>query len=120
MPHYEHRSQPLLPRRRFFARLLSHAAIAAVLLAAALGLGVLGYHFFVYLPWLDSLLNASMILSGMGPVDPITTPAGKVFASAYAIFSGVVFLAMSAIIVAPVAHRILHSLHLESVSPPDN
>ncbi len=119
MPLYEHRSQPLLPRARFVQRLLGHAAIAAALLGASLVLGILGYHFFVNLTWLDSLLNASMILGGMGPVDPITTPAGKLFASAYALFSGVVFLAMSAIIVAPVAHRILHGLHLESESSSD-
>jgi hypothetical protein len=120
MPLYEHHSQPLLSRRRFVARLLNHAALAAALLAVSLLLGILGYHFLVNLTWLDALLNASMILGGMGPVDPVTTPAGKVFASAYALFSGVVFLAMSAILVAPVAHRLLHSLHLESEKLSDN
>lgn len=118
MPPYEHRSQPLLSRRLFALRLLSHSAIAASLLAVSLALGVLGYHFLVGLAWLDSLLNASMILGGMGPVDAISTPLGKVFASVYALFAGIVFLATSAILVVPVAHRILHRLHVEGADRP--
>ena len=118
MPLYEHRSQPLLPRRKFVLRLLSHAAISALLLPVSLGLGVLGYPFLVGLAWLDSLLNASMILGGMGPVDPISTPLGKAFASLYALFAGIVFLALSAILVAPLAHRILHGLHVEGPDQP--
>jgi hypothetical protein len=76
-------------------------------------LGILGYHFTENLGWLDSLLNASMILTGMGPVDPMTTTAGKLFASFYAIFSGVVFLTTIAYILAPAAHRFLHKFHLD-------
>jgi hypothetical protein len=118
MPLYEHRSQPLLSRREFALRLLSHAAVAASLLIVSLALGVLGYHFLVGLAWLDSLLNASMILGGMGPVDAISSPLGKVFASIYALFAGIVFLALSAILVAPLAHRILHGLHVEGADTP--
>jgi hypothetical protein len=118
MPLYEHRTQPVLPRRLFVRRLLTHSAVAALLLCLSLGLGVLGYHFLVGLAWIDALLNASMILGGMGPVDAITTSLGKVFASLYALFAGIVFLAVSAIIVAPLAHRLLHRIHAEDSDEP--
>ncbi len=78
-----------------------------------LGIGVTGYHFTCEIGWLDSLLNASMILSGMGPVTPIGTDIGKWFASCYALVSGVVFITVIGIIVAPVAHRIFHRFHIE-------
>lgn len=110
---YEHKSQPLLPRAMFLRRLLGHILLAVGFMAVALAIGVLGYHLSEGFGWLDSLLNASMILGGMGPVDPVRSPAGKVFASFYALFSGVVFLGIAGIIVAPVAHRLLHRLHLE-------
>ncbi|HSA94640.1 MAG TPA: hypothetical protein VLJ16_01220 [Acidobacteriota bacterium] len=110
---YEHRSEPLLAFPKFLRRQLIHVAAGLLLIAGSLGLGVLGYHYFDGLPWLDALLNASMILGGMGPVDPIRSAAGKVFASAYALFSGVVFLAVVGIMFAPAAHRVLHRLHLE-------
>jgi hypothetical protein len=110
---YEHRSEPLLPRPLFLRRLGLHAGVASLVLAGSLGIGVLGYRFLENLPWLDALLNASMILGGMGQVDPVRTEAGKLFASAYALFSGMVFLVVAGLLVAPVAHRILHRLHLE-------
>lgn len=78
---FEHRTEPLLPSRLFFWRVVGFLALSAVAISAALGIGVLGYHYFGGLPWIDALVNASMILGGMGPVDPITTPAGKLFAS---------------------------------------
>lgn len=111
---YEHKGEPLLPIRLFLRRLLNHAMAAFGLLAAALLIGVLGYHLTEGLGWLDALLNASMLLGGMGPVDPLHTIAGKWFASFYALFSGVVFLVVSGFVVAPFAHRVLHRLHLES------
>lgn len=110
---YEHKGQALLPRALFLRRLLGHVLLAATFMAVALAIGVLGYHLSEGFGWLDSLLNASMILGGMGPVDPVRSPAGKLFASFYALFSGVVFLGIAGIIVAPVAHRLLHRLHLE-------
>src|SRR3989304_4583419 len=116
-PIYEHRTEPLLPRRRFFRRLLRHALLALALLASSLGLGVLGYHFTEGLSLLDALLNASMILSGMGPGAQLPSPAGKIFASNYALFSGAVFLGIAGIVVAPLAHRLLHRLHLEEGPP---
>ncbi len=113
LPFYEHRTEPLLPRRQFYRRLVQHGLVAFALMALSLGLGVLGYRITEGLSWLDSLLNASMILGGMGPVAVLHTPAGKLFASFYALFSGAVFLGMAGIVVAPIAHRLLHRLHLE-------
>jgi hypothetical protein len=110
---YEHRREPLLPFRRFIARMIVHVSAGLLVIAGSLGLGVLGYHYFARLPWLDALLNASMILGGMGPVDPVRSTAGKAFASGYALFSGVVFLVVVGIMIAPAAHRMLHRLHLE-------
>jgi len=111
---YEHKSEPILPFRRFIRRLLVHISVALMVIAGSLGLGVIGYHSFEGFSWLDSLLNASMILGGMGPVNPLQTAGGKIFASCYALFSGVVFLVVVGIMMAPVGHRLLHRLHLES------
>ena len=109
---FEPRSAPLLPFRAFLRRFLRGAAVGALLLGTSLGAGVLGYHVVAGLPWIDSLLNASMILSGMGPVDELHTSAAKLFASAYALFSGVVFITSVGVVGAPVLHRFLHQLHL--------
>ncbi len=110
---YEHRSQPLLPRLAFLRRLAVHAGVAFGVIAGSLFLGILGYHFLEGLSWLDALVNASMLLGGMGPVNELHTSAGKVFASLYALYSGMVFLVAVGIIFAPVFHRILHRFHLE-------
>lgn len=110
---FEHRTAPLLDHITFLRRMLRFAGVAAVLVAGSLLLGILGYHFICGLGWIDSLLNASMILTGMGPVNEITSTAGKVFASAYALFSGVAFLSIVAVLLSPLAHRLLHRLHLE-------
>jgi len=114
IPVYEHRSQPLLPRRLFYRRLLGHWLAAASAIAVSLAIGVAGYRLTEGFSWLDSLLNTSMILGGMGPVNELHTPAGKLFASFYALFAGVVFLVIAGILVAPVAHRLMHRLHLDS------
>jgi len=110
---YEHRTQPLLPRNLFLLRMLRHGLIAFCLIFVSLGIGVVGYRATEGMPWLDALLNASMILGGMGPVTELHTVGGKLFASAYALFSGVAFLATVGILVVPVAHRLFHHLHLE-------
>ncbi len=110
---YEHRSEPLLPRTLFIRRLFRHGLIGAVVIAFSLVIGILGYRFFAELSWIDSLLNASMILGGMGPVNPLATAAAKLFASFYALFAGIAFLATVGIFIAPIAHRLLHRLHLE-------
>jgi hypothetical protein len=110
---YEHKSEPLLPFDVFIRRLLTHIMIGSLVIFGSLGLGVLGYHYLEGSPWLDSLLNASMILGGMGPVNSLQTSAGKLFASFYALFSGAIFLVVVGIMIAPAAHRLLHRLHLE-------
>ena len=110
---YEHRNDPLLPRSAFFQRLASHAGIAIGIVLGSLAIGILGYHFLEGLTWIDALVNAAMLLGGMGPVDALHTNAGKLFASFYALYSGIVFLLTVGIIVAPVFHRILHHFHLE-------
>jgi hypothetical protein len=109
---YEHHTEPLLGRMKFLIRVFWHLLAAVVTLISSLGVGVLGYHLTEHLSWIDALLNASMILGGMGPVDPIKTVAGKLFASFYSLFSGIVFLVVAGILVAPLAHRILHQMHL--------
>jgi hypothetical protein len=110
---YERRHEPLLPRRAWAARLAWHLGLAAALLAFALGAGAIGYRATEGMPWLDAVLNAAMILAGMGPVDALRTEGGKLFATAYAIFSGVFFLAVAGVVLAPVLHRVLHRFHLD-------
>ena len=100
-------------RRRFYHRLLGALALAGSVIAVSLLLGILGYHFVARFSWIDSLLDASMILSGMGPVKNLNSNAAKVFASCYALFSGVVFISATGILLAPMFHRVLHRFHLE-------
>jgi hypothetical protein len=113
-----HRHAPLPPRKKFLRRFARSAAAAGGLVAGSLGLGVLGYHLFGGLTWLDALVNASMILTGMGPVNGISTVAGKLFASFYALFSGVMFLTIVAVLLAPAVHRFLHRFHLDLAGEP--
>jgi hypothetical protein len=103
----------LLPRRLFYRRQARFAALAVGILGLSLGMGVLGYHVTEGLGWLDSLLNASMLLGGMGPLEQPATVAGKWFASFYALFSGVIFLVAVSVLVAPLAHRLFHHFHLD-------
>lgn len=109
---YEHHKQRLASRKVFAQRLVLNGLIGLLLLAFSLGIGILGYHFLEHLSWIDALLNAAMILGGMGPVNSLQTNAGKIFASFYAIYSGVVLLAAVAILTAPIFHRFLHHFHL--------
>jgi len=110
---YEHHTQPMLTRKYFLLRMLWHLLAASLVIAGSLIIGIIGYHSSEGLSWLDSLLNAAMILGGMGPVTELHTATGKIFASFYALFSGVIFLVIAGILIAPVAHRLLHRLHLE-------
>jgi hypothetical protein len=110
---FEHHKQPLLSLREFIIRQLTYLLAAIGIVAGSLVLGMLGYHFLENLSWIDSLVNASMILGGMGPVNELHTNAGKLFASFYALYSGIVFLVVVAVILAPLYHRFLHRFHLE-------
>ncbi len=111
---FEHRKSPLLPRRAYHARLRRCAGIAFLIVLGSLGLGMAGYHGLEGLPWLDAFENAAMILSGMGPVAPIQTSAGKLFAGCYALYSGLALIAVVGVLIAPVFHRFLHKFHMES------
>ena len=110
---FERKEEKLAPAGVFIRRLAACIAVAGLLAAFALFVGVAGYHWLAGLGWVDSLLNASMILGGMGPVDTLNDSAAKVFASAYALFSGLVFIAVMGITLSPVAHRMLHKFHLD-------
>ena len=110
---YEHRTQPLLSRRKFFGRLAQSAAVAAGLAFVSLAIGMTGYHFFERLDWVDAFLNAAMLLGGMGPVDAPMTAAGKLFAGLYALYCGLVVIIATGVILAPLAHRLMHRFHLE-------
>ncbi len=111
---YEHRTDSLLPKRAYRRRVARQGAFGLLLAFVALSIGIIGYRVFEGLSWVDALLNASMILGGMGPVNELHTVGGKIFASAYAIFAGAVFLVIVAIVMAPVFHRFLHRFHLEA------
>src|SRR5258708_30559967 len=94
-------------------RVVLHVPVAAGTAAATLFIGVLGYHLLAQLSWIDSLLNASMILGGMGPVDPLPNDAAKIFASVYALFSGLVFIGVLGVLLAPFVHRVMHRFHID-------
>ena len=113
LPNYEHKSQPLASSNIYYKRVLSNLFKTICILGASLMIGILGYKFLGPMSWTDALHNASMILSGMGPVVTIQTNAGKLFSSFYAIFSGVVFISSIGILIAPTAHRFFHSMNLE-------
>ena len=109
---YESRTKPLLSRALFLRRVARHLLVVLIAVAIALGIGVCGYHLTAGLSWIDSLLNASMILGGMGPVDTLTTSHAKLFASFYALFSGLVFISVASVLAAPFLHRLIHKFHL--------
>jgi hypothetical protein len=111
---FERLHQAVLPRRQFLRRFGRWAAVAGGIVVLSLAVGMCGYHFLEGLPWIDALLNASMILGGMGPVDPIKTAAGKLFASFYALYSGLAIISIAGLLLAPVVHRFLHKFHVDS------
>lgn len=113
---FEHRKQPLLPKRHYVKRQLRYTIYGVAVLATALLIGIIGYMTFADLSLLDAFHNASMILAGMGPVDPMLTDAAKVFASCYALLSGVAFLSTIAVLLAPAIHRLMHKLHIDADS----
>ncbi len=113
---YEHRRQGLISRAHFLRRVVKHFLAATAIMGASLGLGMAGYAWFEELGWRDAFLNAAMLLGGMGPVHVLATPGGKVFAGLYALYSGLVFLAATGLVLAPVFHRLLHHFHWEDTT----
>jgi hypothetical protein len=111
---FEHKRDELVPFPVFMVRVLRYSFFAFVMIVFSLGIGTFGYHFFGKLGYMDSFYNASMILTGMGPVSVMATNNAKLFSSIYALYSGIAFLSITAIFLSPVAHRLLHILHIES------
>lgn len=110
---FEHHTEPLATQAEFAQRMLRYGLVTAGIILFSLGIGMLGYHYLESLSWIDSLLNASMILGGMGPVNALQTNAGKIFASFYALYSGIILLASVGVLAAPIFHRFMHRFHLE-------
>ena len=113
LPAFEHRGAPVIPLRQFLLRLAHSGAFSAGLIVVSLLAGMLGFHVLEALSWIDAFLNASMLLGGMGPVHTPTTFGGKLFAGLYALYCGLAVLVTAGVILAPIAHRILHKFHME-------
>jgi hypothetical protein len=111
---YERRRERVLPFRAFVWRVVGHVGASIAVVLVSLLAGVVGYVHFEQLTWLDGFLNAAMLLGGMGPVESPQTPGGKLFAGLYALYSGIVFLVVAGIALAPVIHRVLHTFHLDA------
>lgn len=112
---YEHRSEPLLPWRRFLLHRVGRTlALGLAVIVASLAIGMLGYRLTEGMDWLDAFLNASMILGGMGPVDTLHSTVGKLFAGIYALYSGLVLIGIAGLLLAPFMHRLMHRFHLEN------
>jgi len=111
--HFEHRRDQLAPVSIYVQRIAASLAIAIGLIMLVLSIGIAGYHYIAGFNWINSLLEASMILGGMGPVKELPNDTAKIFASIYALFSGVIFIALMGIMLSPVAHRLLHSFHID-------
>jgi len=111
---YEHRGEHPLSGRLFIRRLLRHGGVIALLVAASTVVGTAGYHWLGEASWIDSFLNACMLLGGMGPIGDLHSNAGKIFAALFALYAGLVFLVSTAIFLTPVVHRVIHRFHWES------
>ena len=110
---YENKHKPLAPFRVFYKRVLKNLLVASAILFVCLMIGILGYHYIAHICWIDSIHNASMILSGMGPVAEVKNFWGKIFSSLYALFSGVAFITNIGFILAPAVHRLFHALNVD-------
>ena len=110
---FESRHQHLLGFGAFAQRFAKHVGVASLLVLPSLLVGIAGYHFLEGMTWIDAFANAAMILSGMGPLEPLKTNAGKIFAGAYAIWSGLILIVAAGVILAPIVHRVLHRFHME-------
>jgi hypothetical protein len=113
MPLYESRTAKLLSRRQFIWRLINHLGLATAFVVFSLILGMIGYASLAHMRWVDAFLNTAMLLGGMGPVGDLPNDASKIFAGIYALYAGLVFIASAGLILLPVAHRLLHRLHLD-------
>lgn len=111
---FEHRTAPIISKTAFASRMLCWGFLSVVLIMVSLLVGICGYHYIENMPWLDALLNASMILGGMGEIDPLRTDAGQWFASIYAIYCGLFLLMCGGLFLVPIFHRVLHHFHADA------
>ncbi len=109
----ERKHEPIAPATVFYRRVVRALWLTIAIISFSLALGACGYHYFGDLEWLDAVLNAAMILTGMGPVNPMTTPGGKLFSIFYCLYSGIAFLSLVAIVLTPIYHRFLHRFHFD-------
>jgi hypothetical protein len=110
---YERRHDQLAPRSVFVKRIIASLLIALGIISVALLIGIAGYHYIAGFNWIDSLLEASMILGGMGPIKELPSDTAKIFASIYALFSGLIFIGVMGVVLSPVVHRIMHKFHVD-------
>ena len=110
---YEHRSQQPLSRRQFLRRMSKHGGYALTLIAVSLAIGIAGYHWIAHQGWIDAFLNTAMLLGGMGPIGDLPSDAAKIFAGFFALYAGLVFIAVAVLLLTPVFHRLLHLFHWE-------
>ena len=110
---YENKHQRVAPLSVYYQRQFKSLFVATIILSVCLLIGILGYHYIAHIVWIDAVHNASMILSGMGPVADVKNSWGKIFSSAYALFSGVAFITNVGFLLAPAAHRFFHKLHVD-------
>lgn len=111
---FEKHSQPVAAKSKFALRIIYSTLFALFFIVFGLGIGMLGYHHYEQMPWVDAFANAAMILSGMGPLTPLLTTGGKIFAGFYAIFSGLAFIMIISVMLAPIVHRFFHKFHLDN------
>jgi len=111
---YESKHQPLLPRPAFVRRVFRNVVIGLLIIGISLLAGMAGYHYLEGMPWIDAFVNAAMILSGMGPLAPLQTWGGKLFAGLYALYSGLILIVTAGVVLAPVVHRMMHHFHIEA------
>jgi len=110
---FERKHEKIAPVSVFAKRMAGSVALAGILGSIALSIGIAGYHWIAGFGWVDSILEASMILGGMGPANQLATTGAKLFASGYALFSGLVFIALMGIVLGPLVHRMLHKFHMD-------
>ena len=110
---FEKIHESVVPKHKFYLRVLKATVIGAMMIVVALLIGMCGYHYYENLPWVDAFANAAMILSGMGQLAQLQTTGGKIFAGLYALFSGLVFIVVIGIIFAPTVHRFFHKMHVD-------
>ena len=116
LPEFEHHTQPLIPMNQFLRRVGNSGILALGIITVSLMIGMIGYRSLEGLSWMDAFLNSAMLLGGMGPVNTPVSGGGKLFAGLYALYCGIVVILVAGIILAPIAHRILHRFHLEAAT----